>query len=117
MGTYITDVDSVKVEKVSMEGAKGSYIQWLIDESKGARNFAMRRFTIKPGGTIPIHSHWYEHEIYVLKGGGILGAGNKEYRVKEGNVIFVPPHIKHWYRNDGNEDWVFLCMIPIRKCE
>jgi len=116
MEPYITHVKNVKVKPVEMEGAKGAYVQWLIDSSKGAERFAMRIFTIKPGGVIPRHSHWYEHEIYVVKGGGIIGAGDKEYEVYEGNAIYVPPNIPHWYRNNRSEDWVFICIIPLKKC-
>ncbi|RLE80951.1 MAG: cupin domain-containing protein, partial [Thermoprotei archaeon] len=108
-------VDKVEKKPVDFKGAKDAYIQWLVDPSAGARNFAMRLFTIKPGGEIPRHNHWYEHEIFVLKGKGVIGAGDKEYEVSEGNVIYVPPNIPHWYRNTGNEDWVFICIIPLRK--
>jgi len=115
MSLYITHVDKVEKKPVDFKGAKDAYIQWLVDPSAGAKNFAMRMFTIKPGGEIPKHSHWYEHEIFVLKGKGVIGAGDKEYEVSEGNVIYVPPNIPHWYRNTGSEDWVFICVIPLRK--
>ncbi|RLE94433.1 MAG: cupin domain-containing protein [Thermoprotei archaeon] len=115
MSLYITHVDKVEKKPVDFKGAKDAYIQWLIDPSAGAKNFAMRMFTIKPGGEIPKHSHWYEHEIFVLKGKGVIGAGDKEYEVSEGNVIYVPSNIPHWYRNTGSEDWVFICVIPLRK--
>ena len=116
MKIYITHVKDVEVKPVEMEDAKGAYIQWLIDQSKGAKRFAMRLFTVKPGGVIPKHNHWYEHEIYVLKGEGIIGAGDREYTIREGNVIFVPPNIPHWYKNTGKEDLVFICIIPLKKC-
>lgn len=115
MSIYIAHVNKVESKPVDMKGAKNAFVQWVIDPSSGAKNFAMRVFTIKPGGEIPKHSHWYEHEIYVLRGKGTIGAGDKEYEVREGNVIYVPPEIPHWYKNTGNEDWVFICVIPLRK--
>ncbi|MHA1589422.1 MAG: cupin domain-containing protein [Candidatus Njordarchaeales archaeon] len=113
----IKKADEVPMQEVDFEGAIGAYIQWLLSKDDGAENFAMRRFTIKPGGKIPRHAHWYEHEIYVLKGRGRVGIGEKVYEVEEGSVLFVPPDVPHWYENIGDEDWVFLCIIPLRKPE
>ncbi|MHA1410821.1 MAG: cupin domain-containing protein [Candidatus Odinarchaeia archaeon] len=112
---YVKKIDEIKTELVTMNGVKDTYIQWLINkENAGAKNFAMRRFTIKPGGEIGVHSHDWEHEIYVLKGKGKLGAGDESANVHEDMVIYVPPNIDHWYKNTGKEDLVFLCMIPIK---
>ena len=59
-------------EAVLADGTKveGIYIRWLIDESLGAKNFAMRRIEVKPGQSVPLHNHVEEHEIYVLSGTG-----------------------------------------------
>ena len=42
---------TVKPQKV--ERAVKTEIEWLVDRHDGAPNFEMRRFTIKPGGSIP----------------------------------------------------------------
>ena len=63
-------------------------IAWLIDRHDGAPNFELRKFTIKPGGSIPRHYHPdIEHEQYVLAGGYDVGVGDKVYRVKEGDSL------------------------------
>ena len=112
----VIKADDVKSELVEMEGVKDTYIQWLIrEENAGAKNFAMRRFTVKPNGVIGKHSHDWEHEIYILKGEGVIGAGEKEVKVQPNMAIYVPPNIPHWYKNTGDEDLVFLCLIPIKK--
>lgn len=115
MSEVVKKVDLIPIQPVEMEGAKSAYIQWLITQDDGAPHFAMRRFVIKPEGVIPKHSHWYEHEIYVLKGRGIVGVEDREYEVSKGSVLYVPPEVIHWYRNIGDEDWEFLCIIPLKK--
>ncbi len=117
---FVSHIDNVPKEKVEMENpdgerTKGVWIQWLIREEQGAENYALRLFTLEPGGVIPRHQHPWEHEIFILEGVGVIGAGNKEVRVKPGNFLYIEPDIPHWYRNEGEENLKFLCIIPIRK--
>ena len=102
---------SVKPQKV--ERAVGTQIEWLVDRKDGAPNFEMRRFTIRPGGSIPRHYHpEIEHEQFVLKGSYTLGLGRKAHHVKAGDSVFIPKGTPHWYRNTGKGNAVFLCIIP-----
>lgn len=110
---YIKRIDEIKVENV--KEATKTKIQWLITkENAGAINFAMRRFSIEKGGEIPSHSHNWEHEIYVLKGKGLLGWPGREREIEADMVVFVPPNLLHWYKNIGDEELVFICMIPYK---
>ncbi len=111
---HVGHVDEVKREEVKMEGTSGTYIQWLISREQGAENYAMRLFTIKPGGKIARHSHPWEHEIFVLSGRGRIGAGEQEVEVREGNFLYIEPDVPHWYVNDGDENFKFLCIIPMK---
>ena len=54
------------------------------------------------------------HEIFVLEGEGIITMGGKEYTVRPGMAIFIPPGIRHSYRNVGNTLWRFICTIPLQ---
>ena len=102
-----------KVSPQKVDNAVMTEIQWLVDRNDGAPNFEMRKFTIKPGGTIPEHYHPdIEHEQYVLKGTYKIGLGDRVQVVKEGDSIYIPPGTYHWYENTGKEDAEFLCMIP-----
>ncbi len=117
---YVSHIEDVPKEKVDMEGidgerTKGVWIQWLIREEQGAENYALRLFTMEPGGIIPKHQHPWEHEIFVLEGEGIIGAGDREVRVKAGKFLYIEPDVPHWYRNESDGEFKFLCIIPIRK--
>jgi quercetin dioxygenase-like cupin family protein len=101
----------IKPQKV--DRAVKTEIEWLLDRHDGAPNFEMRRFTIKPGGSIPKHYHpAIEHEQYVLKGSYTIGIGKKVHQVKAGDSIFIPKGTPHWYKNTGKGNAEFLCIIP-----
>ena len=96
------------------EGTKGVKVRWLITEEMGARTFAMRLFEVEPEGYSPLHSHPWEHEIFILKGEGIAIGEEGEHPIKEGDVIFIPPDERHQLRNTGDGKLMFLCLIPLK---
>ncbi len=100
-----------KAQKV--DRAVKTEIEWLVDRHDGAPNFEMRRFTIKPGGSIPKHYHPdIEHEQYVLRGKYKVGLGDRVREVEPGDSIYIPPGTPHWYENTGKETAAFICIIP-----
>lgn len=106
-------IEDVPYEEVSMEGVVGTRIQWIYSRVDGAKNFAMRRFTLEKGGRIPLHGHPWEHEIYFLKGSAVVFSDKERFTVSEGDTILVPGDELHGYENPGEEELVFLCMIPL----
>ncbi|NOZ06057.1 MAG: cupin domain-containing protein [Chloroflexi bacterium] len=85
--------------------------QVLIGPEEGP-HFAMRRFIMEPGGGMPNHTNTVEHEQFVLQGRAQIGVGDKVYNVKEGDVVFIPADVPHWYRVEGDETFAFLCVVP-----
>jgi quercetin dioxygenase-like cupin family protein len=102
----------VEQQTVLMKGARGCTVRWLISECDGARNFAMRQFELAPGGHTPLHTHPYEHEVYILEGEGVVVEGDEEHRVKAGDVVFVCPDEVHQFRNPTPRSFKFLCLVP-----
>lgn len=102
----------VPASEVTMEGAAGCRVRWLVGEADQAPNFAMREFEVAPGGHTPKHFHDYEHEIYVLSGSGMVMDGDTQRPIKQGDVVFVAPNDVHQFRNTGHEPMRFLCLIP-----
>ena len=105
---------SSNIDKSSVEAgaAKDVEIRWLISKDDGADNFAMRMFELKPGGYTPLHTHPHEHEVFVIEGEGIFVYEGAEYKFGAEYVIFVPPNKEHQFRNTGNSNLRFLCIIP-----
>lgn len=102
----------VTANEVTMEGAAGCRVRWLIGEKDNAPTFAMREFEVAPGGHTPRHFHDYEHEVYVLAGKGTIVDGDRELPLTAGDVVFVAPNDVHQFRNTGSEPMRFLCLIP-----
>lgn len=85
--------------------------QVLISAQEG-QHFAMRRFVMEPGGGMPRHTNTVEHEQYVLGGKARIGIGDEVFDVEEGDVVYIPAAIPHWYQNTGDEPFEFLCIVP-----
>ena len=105
-------LEEVPASEVTMEGAAGCRVRWLVGEKENAPTFAMREFEVSPGGHTPKHFHDYEHEVYVLAGSGTVLDGDRERPLAAGDVLFVAPNDVHQFRNTGSEPMRFLCLIP-----
>ena len=76
-----------------------------------APHFALRRFIMEPGGGMPNHTNTVEHEQYIVRGSAKVGIGDNLYDIKQGDVVFIPAGVPHWYEA-GAEGFEFLCMVP-----
>ncbi|SEW19608.1 cupin domain-containing protein [Halobacterium jilantaiense] len=84
----------------------------LLDESDGAPNFAMRRFELAAGASVPEHTNEVEHEQYVLAGSYTVGIEGDTYEVEAGDSLLIPAGAVHWYENDSDETGAFICVVP-----
>ncbi len=105
----VRHVDEIPAETVS--AGTRTRRQVLIGPDEGP-NFAMRRFVMEPGGGMPAHTNAVEHEQYVLRGRALIGIGGEEIDVKQGDVVYIPAGVPHWYSAQGDEPFEFLCMVP-----
>ncbi len=102
-----------QVERRPVERASGAWVQVLVGPTEGAPNFVLRKFTLEPGGVIPLHRHpTVEHEQYVLSGRIRLTLGDEVREVAAGHVVFIPPGLAHRYENPGPQAAEFLCVVP-----
>ena len=84
----------------------------LVGPEEGAPNFAMRRFVLDAGASVPKHTNAVEHEQYVLSGEYVVGVDGDEFVVSAGDSLLIPAGTVHWYRNDGDEEGSFVCVVP-----
>ena len=89
----------------------------VVGVEDGAPRFAMRIFDVEPGTSTPFHSHWWEHEVFVLSGAGVARSQRGEDAISEGTVVYVAPDEEHCFINTGNEALRFICVIPIEDKE
>jgi quercetin dioxygenase-like cupin family protein len=100
-----------EVEAKKVAAGEQTTIQVLISSGEGP-NFAMRRFVMQPGGGMPLHTNTVEHEQYVLTGRARIGIDGDDFFVQQGDVVFIPEGVPHYYQNIGDDPFEFLCMIP-----
>jgi quercetin dioxygenase-like cupin family protein len=100
----------------------GGELQIYVDaethpEAKGS--FA--KFTLGPGGSLPVHKHDKTEELaYFISGEGVaVGFENgepQELPVREGNVWYNPPGVWHSIKNTGDEPLVLVfAVVPNEK--
>jgi quercetin dioxygenase-like cupin family protein len=85
--------------------------QVLISSNEGP-NFAMRKFSIEPGGEMPMHTNTVEHEQLVLGGSAKVVIGDQSFEAKKDDVVFIPAGVPHCYKTIGDQPFEFLCIVP-----
>ena len=86
----------------------------LIGPDDGARNFAMRRFTMGEGGGMPRHTNLVEHEQYVIRGRARITVGDTVHQVGEGDVLLIHGGTPHSYEV-VQAPFEFICVVPNRE--
>jgi quercetin dioxygenase-like cupin family protein len=106
--------EEIPLHTVAMQGAEGVKVRRLISNRDGAAHFAMRMFELEPEGHTPLHTHDWEHEIYVLDGQGSIRYEGQEYPLSSGSVLLVPANTQHQFRNKDRSPFRFLCIVPMK---
>lgn len=59
-----------------------------------SKNLSLSKAVVK--GSSKKHYHKKTEEVYyILKGKGIVKIGNKNYKIKKGDIIYIPLNAKH----------------------
>ncbi len=106
---YIKQVNGVAKEEIKVGSGTTKQVLISLDE---APNFAMRKFTIAPGGEMPLHTNTVEHEQLVLGGRAEVVIDGKNFEVKKDDIVFIPAGIAHSYKTIGSAPFEFLCVVP-----
>lgn len=91
---------------------EGVTMRMVIGPDQGAPHFNLRVFEVEPGASTPYHSHWWEHEVYILAGEGVVKSQTGEKPIKPGDAILVPGGETHQFINTGTEILRFICLVP-----
>jgi quercetin dioxygenase-like cupin family protein len=113
MTMLIRRADDIPGKPMEMDGVKGVSMRMMVGRADGAPTFAMRHFTVEPGGYTPHHSHNYEHEVYIVEGSGRVEQSGEKQEIRAGDVVFVQPNNVHQFVNTGTTPLKFLCMVPV----
>jgi len=93
------------------DASQGVEMRPLITEREGAPHFAMRVFTLEPGGHTPYHAHAWEHQVYILDGHGSVRSTDGERPLQKGDCVLVAPYEEHQFCADS-DGLQFICCAP-----
>jgi len=96
-----------------ISAAPGVTMRVVAGTAEKAPTFVMRVFEIQTGSATPLHTHPWEHEIFVLAGKGVLRSGGKETPLLEGDAATVLPNEQHSFLNIGKEMLRLICVVPL----
>jgi quercetin dioxygenase-like cupin family protein len=99
-------------EVEAQPAAEGVTMRVAIGPDDGAPFFNLRVFEVQPGQATPHHSHWWEHEVFVLNGQGVVKTEQGEMAVGHGSTVFVPGGEMHQFKNTGEDVLRFICVVP-----
>ncbi len=88
------------------------FMKLLIDgETFPGTPFSIALIRYPSGAGCPFHSHRETTEVYfVLEGVLMATIGGKEYQVKRGELIYIPPSAEHRAENRGKETCRFMAI-------
>jgi quercetin dioxygenase-like cupin family protein len=75
------------------------------------KDFLVRKLSIEAGGSMPNHTNKIQHQQYVLSGEAKVVIGEDVYHAKQGDFLYIPAGINHYYEACYNTGYEFLCMI------
>ena len=106
----ISDVPAQDVSAL-LPGTVGFSVQWLVTRDSGSDKFAVRRFTVRPGGRMPLHKHKYAEAVVMVRGRLRVRIGDEERVVGPGEFFFTRPWEPHSIENPFSEEAEFICTI------
>ncbi len=106
-------VQQMEGTTIEGDGIQGVKMKLLVGKDDSAPTFAMRHFSVEPGGFTPKHQHPWEHEVLILSGDGEVESGGEVSPIASGDGLFIPSNELHQFRNSGKSALEFLCIVPV----
>jgi len=78
------------------------YFKLMIDPRHGSK-YVTQFIGFIEKSRAPFHTHTYEEVIYVLGGEGMVHIEDRDYPIRAGSSIYLPPGARHCLENGGGE--------------
>jgi mannose-6-phosphate isomerase-like protein (cupin superfamily) len=75
----------------------------------------LRYFEIAAGGHSTLERHAHAHAVMILRGGGEALVGEEIFRVRNFDLVTVPPLTWHQFRAEAGSPLGFLCMVDAER--
>jgi len=100
-------------EKNEIPKTKLTNISVLSPDSE--KDFLVRKISMSANGSMPNHTNEIQHQQYVLSGEAKVVVGDETYHAKEGDFIYIPAGVNHYYETCYGVGYEFLCMITTKE--
>jgi quercetin dioxygenase-like cupin family protein len=104
--------DGVEPTSYNNQGLKNVTKHILVGSNENAPNYRIRYFKLDKDGHSRLETHPHEHGVLILHGRGVVQIKENEYDVKPYDALFISGGDLHQFRNNGDEPFGFICVIP-----
>jgi quercetin dioxygenase-like cupin family protein len=94
-------------------GRAGVTMREMITEKDGAPTCAMRVFDLVAGAETPYHHHPWEHEVFIVRGSGVVKSEQGDRPFASGDTVFIAGDEPHCFSAETAVQ--FVCVIPAPK--
>lgn len=96
------------IVRTKLKGDDGLHIQKLLPSNPGF-DMEINVMDFAPGATLPyVETHFMEHGLMMLSGGGVYRLEDDWYPVTSGDVIWMGPFCPQWFGALGRENARYL---------
>lgn len=104
----VTDLEILDASSLAANVTKRN----VFGPGNGWDDYVMRHFILPKNAAIPVHSHDWDHLALSLDGHGEVIVQGEHYDLEKGHWARVPAGTEHSFRNIGDDNFVFLCIVP-----
>jgi len=105
-------LSEIEIRPYPSDKAKNATGRVAIGKADGAENYCMRLMEVHEDGNTAMHSHDFEHEVFVHCGKGKVFGNGEWSDIQPGDVVFIPANETHQFKCVGEEPLLFVCVIP-----
>lgn len=94
---------------------RGASRQVLVGNGGERVRFHVRYFELEPGGFTSFELHRHSHVVIALRGRGRVRVGDRLYRMRPLDTIYIGPEQPHQLAAQGRGPFGFLCIVDARR--
>ena len=108
----IGNKNDLKAKKIDEKYATNTKKRIVFSPENSWDSHVMRVFTMEENGQTFEHEHDWPHWIFVISGKGSVTIEGEKHSLSKDSYLFVPGGVKHFFQNEGNEEFEWICIVP-----
>ena len=108
----VGNFNDLEAKLLTSDVVKNAGMKVLIGANEGWDDYVMRVVELGVDGFSPKHKHEWPHINYMIEGQGVVMIDNVDHPVTAGSYSFVPGGTLHQFRNTGDTNFKFICIVP-----